>query len=89
MAQTFTENEMKANIFGELIKKNKDVIKLVKDQYCYSVFYFSALFVQRNIAALPYASIGRTTCGKVNDQTSANVRACGNGSYLGGEEDRT
>ena len=39
------------------------------------------------VPALPYASSGRTTCGKVNDQTAANTLICGNTSYLTGEDE--
>ncbi len=39
------------------------------------------------VAALPYAALGRNTCGSVNDLTAANTRACGNGTFLNGEEE--
>jgi hypothetical protein len=35
---------------------------------------------------LPYAITGTTTCGAGNDITAANAVACGNSSYLGGED---
>lgn len=40
-----------------------------------------------NIAALPYVSSGRTTCGKVNDLNASNTLICGNTSYLTGEDE--
>jgi hypothetical protein len=40
-----------------------------------------------NVAALPYISNGRTTCGKVNDLTSSNVVVCGSSSYYTGEDE--
>ncbi len=40
-----------------------------------------------NVAALPYTSTGRTTCGKGNDLTAANTLICGNNSYLTGEDE--
>jgi hypothetical protein len=40
-----------------------------------------------NIAALPYSSFGRTTCGKVNDFTAANTVVCGSTAYLTGEDE--
>ncbi|MFN4234674.1 MAG: CUB domain-containing protein [Bacteroidia bacterium] len=40
------------------------------------------------VSSLPYFSPARSTCGKVNDLTSANVPvACGSTSYLGGEDE--
>lgn len=40
-----------------------------------------------NIAALPFNVAGATTCGNVNDVTSANVtNVCGSTSYYGGED---
>jgi hypothetical protein len=40
-----------------------------------------------DIAALPYSSVGRTTCGKVDDFTAANTAVCGATYYLGGEDE--
>ncbi|MBL0047173.1 MAG: T9SS type A sorting domain-containing protein [Bacteroidetes bacterium] len=40
-----------------------------------------------NVASLPYTSIGRTTCGKVNDLTASNVVVCGSSSYYTGEDE--
>jgi len=40
-----------------------------------------------NVSVLPYISNGRTTCGKVNNLTSANTLSCGNGNYLSGEDE--
>ena len=40
-----------------------------------------------NIPALPYTSLGRTTCGKVNDLTSSNTVVCGSSSYYTGEDE--
>lgn len=40
-----------------------------------------------NIPFLPYTSTGRTTCGRVNDQTAANTITCGSGNYLTGEDE--
>ena len=39
------------------------------------------------IPSLPYNSIGRTTCGKGNEITSANTMTCGNNSYLFSEDE--
>ncbi|MFN3918366.1 MAG: T9SS type A sorting domain-containing protein [Flavobacteriales bacterium] len=39
-----------------------------------------------NVAALPYASGAGTTCGAVNDLTTANTLICGSSLYLGGED---
>lgn len=39
------------------------------------------------VASLPYTSIGRTTCGNINDQTASNTIACGSGNYLTGEDE--
>ncbi len=39
-----------------------------------------------NVPSLPYASGAGTTCGAVNDLTSANVASCGSTSYLTGED---
>lgn len=38
------------------------------------------------VASLPYASGAGTTCGAVNDLTSANTLTCGSSFYLGGED---
>ncbi len=40
-----------------------------------------------NVASLPYSSSGRTTCGSVNDVTTANAESCGGTSYYAGEEE--
>lgn len=40
-----------------------------------------------NVPSLPYISNGRTTCGKVNDLTSANTISCGIANYLSGEDE--
>lgn len=39
-----------------------------------------------NVSSLPYASGAGTTCGTVDDLNSSNTMACGNTSYLGGED---
>ncbi|MDX1902891.1 MAG: T9SS type A sorting domain-containing protein [Thermonemataceae bacterium] len=39
-----------------------------------------------NVAALPYNSGAGTTCGAIDDLTSANTVTCGSTSYLGGED---
>ncbi|MBU0487974.1 MAG: hypothetical protein KKD31_08505 [Bacteroidetes bacterium] len=39
------------------------------------------------IGSLPYSSTGRTTCGKVNDLTSANTIVCGSSNYYTGEDE--
>jgi hypothetical protein len=39
-----------------------------------------------NVASLPYSSGAGTTCGSVNDLTSANTLVCGSSNYLGGED---
>lgn len=39
-----------------------------------------------NVASLPYSSGAGTTCGAVNDLTTANTATCGSSSYLGGED---
>jgi hypothetical protein len=36
---------------------------------------------------LPYTATGRTTCGQVDDLTSANTYACGSNFYLSGEDE--
>ncbi|MFN0187670.1 MAG: hypothetical protein ACKVQV_03120, partial [Bacteroidia bacterium] len=33
------------------------------------------------VATLPYSSSGRSTCGQLNDVTTANAESCGNSSY--------
>jgi hypothetical protein len=40
-----------------------------------------------NVASLPYSSTGRSTCGALNDVTTANAEACGNSSYYASEEE--
>lgn len=40
-----------------------------------------------NVASLPYSSSGRTTCGALNDVTTANAESCGGTSYYAGEEE--
>lgn len=40
-----------------------------------------------NVASLPFISNGRTTCGKVNNLTSANTLSCGISNYLSGEDE--
>ncbi|MFN0188523.1 MAG: FlgD immunoglobulin-like domain containing protein, partial [Bacteroidia bacterium] len=39
------------------------------------------------VATLPYSSSGRSTCGQLNDVTTANAESCGNSSYYAGEEE--
>jgi hypothetical protein len=39
------------------------------------------------IASLPYSSVGRTTCGKFNDQGVNNTISCGSSNYLTGEDE--
>ncbi|MFN0187668.1 MAG: hypothetical protein ACKVQV_03110 [Bacteroidia bacterium] len=40
-----------------------------------------------NIPSLPYSSVGRTTCGKFNDQSINNTISCGSSNYLTGEDE--
>ncbi len=40
-----------------------------------------------NNISLPYVSNGRTTCGKINDLTSANMVNCGSSLYFTGEDE--
>lgn len=40
-----------------------------------------------NIAALPYTSTGRTTCGMGDDLTASNTISCGSTSYFGAEDE--
>jgi hypothetical protein len=41
----------------------------------------------RQIPALPYSQVGQTTCGEINDITSANAsQVCGSTLYYGGED---
>ncbi len=42
---------------------------------------------QVNIASLPYSSTSRSTCGQVNDLTSATSYVCGSSSYYGDEDE--
>ena len=39
------------------------------------------------IASLPYSSVGRTTCGKFNDQGVNNTSSLGSSNYLTGEDE--
>ena len=39
------------------------------------------------IPSLPYSSVGRTTCGKFNDQSTNNTISCGSSNYFTGEDE--
>ncbi|MBK9637646.1 MAG: hypothetical protein IPO63_07450 [Bacteroidetes bacterium] len=40
-----------------------------------------------SVASLPYSSVGRSTCGAVNDVTTANAESCGASGYYAAEEE--